>query len=452
MAPLHPTIDPEAVYVYASPPSSLPISVAKAEGPYLILVCILCILCGANTSLYAIYIYLFGGRKRDPYILQLSVFISVVCNIVLALCGMLFYFKASLVELYTYPGYDINRIEWYIPFFHTLQALSNAIGQIYFTLRIAKLFDYRKVSTRVGVGLAMLGIAVQFGLMNWFGGAFLAVKYKSHLLDSKKRRMVRGILNTWSIIFVSLEISMTITTMARLIVLRRQTSMAPARRVIFNLAVYSLQGQVILTTCSLTSLWLFSRSLTGWYTPMYLMSGSLYTMVLLANLIYRQAVGKAMRQAQSDCSPSSQQDRARGINFDAVCTYTGENPNPNPNPDPNTHLHSTTAQPSTPYPIRREEAWNSRDTVSSRTSMQQEFKMDTLREVFSKSWLQDPALDANRFTLPGVVPPPTTTATAMAARRLSDTPLPHVQVTTTNNNNKSIKATMRSSMIRSSPI
>ncbi|SPO27594.1 uncharacterized protein UTRI_04374_B [Ustilago trichophora] len=444
--PLHPTIDREAVYVYASPPPSLPISVAKAEGPYLILVCILCLLCGANTSLYAIYIYLFGGRKRDPYILQLSVFTSVVCNVILALSGMVFYFKASLVDLYTYPGYDINRIEWYVPLFHTLQALPNAIGQIYFTLRIAKLFDYRKISTRVGVGMALLGIAVQFGLMNWFGGAFVAVKYKSHLLDSKKRRLVRGILNTWSIIFVSLEISMTVTTMARLVVLRRQTSMAPARRVIFNLAVYSLQGQVILTTCSLTSLWLFSRSLTGWYTPMYLMSGSLYTMVLLANLIYRQAVGKAMRQAQSDYSPSSQQDRARGINFDAVCTYTGETPNPNPNPDPNAHLHSTTAQPSTSYPIRHGEAWKSRDTVSSRTSMDEELKMDTLKEVFSKPWSQDPALDGNRFTLPDVLSPPS--STAMTTRRKSDTPLPQVHISSTS----STTPTTRNSMIRSSPL
>lgn len=326
----HGKVDPEGLYSLATPPPYMPISVAQAEGPYFILVMFLVLLCGANCALYAVYIRLFGGRKRDPYILQISVLFSVICNIVLAVYGAWEYYRCSLIDLYSYPGFNMNKIEWYVPMYHTLQALPDSIGQMYFAIRIAKLFDHRNVSTRLGLAVAMMGISTQFVLMNWFGAAFYTIRYKSHLLDPAKRHWVKSILAAWAIIFITLEICMTITTMARLYILRKQTSMDAARRVLFNLALYSLQGQTVLSVFSLTSLWLFSRSATGWYTPMYLLSGALYTLVLLANLLYRQVVGERMKQAQSDYHPSGSGSRGLGrdFNLNAVRTYTEYNIEP----------------------------------------------------------------------------------------------------------------------------
>ena len=328
--------DPEGMYAHATPPAGLPISVAQAEGTTVVLLFATCILSGANCALYAVYIHLFGGRRRDPCFLQLAVFLSVACNVALALVGFITYYHRSLFQLYSKQGFDTNAIEWYVPVYHTLTAVPEAIGQVYFALRIARLFDVRKISTRIGVAVAMVGIATQFVLMTWFGAAFYTVRHKSHLLEPEIRHWVRAILSAWAIIFVVVEFGMTGTTVARLIVLRRHVTMDAARRVIFNLAVYSLQGQVLLTTFSLTSFYLFSKSATGWYTPLYLMSGALYTLVLQANLIYRQAVSQAMRKAQSDYSASGG-DAQREFNFNAVDTYTdGSDPIP---------LQSIVAQP-----------------------------------------------------------------------------------------------------------
>lgn len=322
--------DPFGLYAHAIAPPLLPTSMVQAEGPTVILVWFICFLSGANLSLFAVYYHLFGGfgsrKHRDSFLLQSAVFLSVLCNVVLALVGFICVYRRSLIDLYSKIGFDTNAIEWYVPLYHTMQAIPEAIGQLYFVIRIAKLFDVRKLSTRIAVGVATVGIFTQFVLMIWFGAAFYAVRYKHRLLDPTTRHWVKGIISAWAIIFVLLEISMTLTTMARLIVLRRQTSMDAARRILFNLGVYSLQGQIVLTTFSLTSFYLFSSSVTGWYTPMYLLSGALYTLVLLANLIYRRVISTAMQKATSDYSPSTnpEQRAQRNFNFNAVCTYRTE--------------------------------------------------------------------------------------------------------------------------------
>ncbi|KAJ1573647.1 hypothetical protein NDA12_001444 [Ustilago hordei] len=321
--------DPYGLYAHAYPPPLLPTSMAKAEGPTEILVYVMGMFAGANASLFFVYFHLFGGLRsrsqpsRDPYLLQLAVLISVLCNLTLAIVGFVCLYNRALIALYSKVGFDTNAIEWYVPLYHTMQAIPGAIGQLYFVARIAKLFDVRKKSTRIGVAVATVGITAQFVLMIWFGAAFYAVRYKHRLLDPSTRHWVKGIISAWAIIFVLLEISTTLTTIARLIVLRRQTSMDAARRVLFNLGVYSLQGQVVLATFSLTSFYLFSTSVIGWYTPIYLLSGALYTTVLLANLIYRQAVSTAMHKATSDYSPSADPERQaqRNFDFNAVCTY-----------------------------------------------------------------------------------------------------------------------------------
>ncbi|EST09599.1 hypothetical protein PSEUBRA_000818 [Kalmanozyma brasiliensis GHG001] len=289
------------IYLHATKPDTLPISVADCEGPYLILVFLLTLLCGVNCALYAVYIHLFGGRNRDPLLLQLAVFISVACNIVLAFYGFIHFYQSEFFFLYSTPGLDVNAIKPYVLLYHILQAIPESIGQIYFALRIAKLFDHRRLLTRFALGVVLVGVIVQFALMTWFGAAFFRVGLKSRL---SRAPWVKDILSVWCVLFIAIEVAMTATTIARLLVLRRQTTMDAARRVIFKLAVYSLQGQVLLTAYSLTSLWFFRHSATGWYMPFYLLNGALYTMVLLANLIYRSAVGAAMKEAQSNYGAS----------------------------------------------------------------------------------------------------------------------------------------------------
>lgn len=310
--------DPTGIYLHAIKPSTLPISPAAAEGPYLILIFLLTLLCGANSSLYVVYIHLFGGRHGDPFLLQFAVFTSVACNVTLAFYGFICYYYSDFFLLFSSPGLDVNSIDAYVVVFHTLQAVPEAIGQIYFALRIAKLFDPRRIATRVGLGVALMGITTQFVLMTWFGWAFYSIRTKSHLAAAP---WVKDILSAWCVLFITLEICMTSTTIARLIVLRRQTTVDAARKVIFKLGVYSLQGQVLLTAYSLTSLWLFRRSETGWYMPFYLLNGALYTLVLLANLIYRHAVGVAMKQAQSSYSTTQGTQGHRAIDFNAVRTF-----------------------------------------------------------------------------------------------------------------------------------
>ncbi|TKY84652.1 hypothetical protein EX895_006554 [Sporisorium graminicola] len=322
------SFDPEGLYLHGTAPSVLPISVAAAVGPDFILVILCCFLCGANSSLYAVYLHLFGGRKGDPAILQLAVLVSVACNATQALYGALLYYYSDLIDLYTPLGFDMNKIEVYVVVFHALQALPEAIGQVYFALRIAKLFDHRRTVVRIVLGGVLFLVAVQAVLVNWFGVAFYSMGYKSRLLDEEKRGWVKGIISAWTVVFISLELSMTVTTLARLMVLRRKTTMDGARRVIFNLAVYSVQGQVLLTAYSMSSLYLFSRSATGWYTPLYLLSGSLYTLILLANLIYRSAVSSAMQKAQSSHEAAEHSQRSLRSHRDpppnAVCSYSTE--------------------------------------------------------------------------------------------------------------------------------
>lgn len=345
---------PEGMYAHAFLPPFMPYSMAASEGPTLILVGILCLLAGANLALYGVYVYLFSlGRKRDPLLLQAAVLLSVICSVVIAVAGFVAFYQRCLIQLYTPQGFDMNALEWYVPLFHTFQAIPDAIGQIYFALRIAKLFDIRKTVVRVALGLAMAGITVQFVLMTWFGVAFYTVQFKSRLLDPKKRHWVKSIIFAWAIIFIVLEFAMTATTMARLLILRRQTSMDAARRVIFRLAVYSLQGQIVLTIASLTSLWLFVNSVTGWYTPLYLANGALYTFVLLANLIYRQAVSEAMRKAHSDYSPSGEEHQhpAQKFNFNAVQTF----------PETNSHIRLDRMPDQAP----KERSNSERDTICS---------------------------------------------------------------------------------------
>lgn len=293
-----PSLVPQGMYAHATPPPQLPITVAQAQGSYLILVVLLCFLCGANLALYAVYLHLYRGRRRDPVLLQLGVLLSILCNCALAVVGCVCYFDSSLIALYSSRGFDLNAIEWYVPFFHVLQAIGDAIGQTYFALRIAKLFDARRAVTRSLLGVGLAGIGVQFALMVWFGAAFFGIKYKTRLGDASADQRVRGILTAWTTAFVVLELALTSSTVVGLVRLRRQTRMDAARRVIFNLGVYSLHGQALLALFSLTSLWLFARSKPGWYAPVYLLSGALYTLVLLANLLYRQVVASAMQQAQ----------------------------------------------------------------------------------------------------------------------------------------------------------
>ncbi|SNX86072.1 uncharacterized protein MEPE_04781 [Melanopsichium pennsylvanicum] len=322
------------LYAHAYPPPYVPISIATAEGPYLILIFALTLLFGVNLALYAMYLHLFcslpffssGHHARDPVLLQLAVFICVACNAILAILGFIAYYHASLIELYSEKGFNVNKIEWFVPVYHILQAIPEAIGQIYFTLRIARLFNARLLSTRFALIIAFIGILAQFVIMTWLGAAFLNVGYKSHLLVPSIRLWIKGIILAWVLIFVALELAMTITTLVRLVVLRRQTRMDAARRVIFNLAVYSLHGQVLLSGSSLACLYLFDNSVEGWYTPMYLVNGALYTAVMLANLNYRVVVAGAMKQAQSEYSPSSDEERkagrAQGFRLDQVRTVT----------------------------------------------------------------------------------------------------------------------------------
>lgn len=302
------------VYVYAPTPPLLPVSVEDAEGTTFILMLLLVLLCGFNAALYAVYLYLFCGNKRDSLVIQAAAFVSVSCSIVLAAIASKAAYHRTLVELFTQPGFDINTIEWFVPLFHAFQAIPVAIGQVYFILRIAKLFDTRRASIRTSVCAAMAGVTAQFVLMVWFGMAFWTVKYKSHLLNPHKRHWIHGIISAWAVMFILLEVAMTLTTMARLAILRRQTSMDGARRVLFNLAVYSLQGQVLLTTCSFTSVYLFQHSATGWYSPLYLTSGGLYTLVLLANLIYRSAVSNAMTNSRMQPSVRTQEYHLSHVN------------------------------------------------------------------------------------------------------------------------------------------
>lgn len=292
-----PALNPEGMYAHAKPPPGMPISMAVAVGPYLVLSFVLSVMAGVNSALLAVYLHLFGGRSRDPWILKLAVLVSVGCNVSLALYAFVKSYTGNLFELYSETGYDVNKIDVYVIPFHTLQGIAVAIGQTYFALRISKLFDPHSMVVRLALSIVLIGIAVQLTLINWFGAAFYAVGFKTHLLDPAKQRWVRAIINSWTVVYVLLDLSMVVTTVARLMVLWKQTSMDHARKVIFRLAIYSVQGQVLMTVSALSSLYLFSRSQTGWYTPMYLLSGALYTMVMLSNLIYRKVVAEGMKQA-----------------------------------------------------------------------------------------------------------------------------------------------------------
>ncbi|KAJ9480131.1 Pentafunctional AROM polypeptide [Pseudozyma hubeiensis] len=294
------TFNIEAMYAHGTPPLFMPISMAAAIGPYFILVFLLSVLCGINLALFCIYfhLYFFKTQNRDPFLLRFSVLLSVLCNLALALYGFISYYIGDLFQLYSSPGYDVNKIEVYVVPFHTLSGIPVAIGQMYFAIRIAKLFDARNIFTQFGFAFAVITISVQFVLINWFGAAFYSVGYKTRLLDPQKQHWVKGILDSWTIVFILIELCMLLTTIARLMILRGQTSMDAARKVIWKLAMYSIQGQILLTGYSLSSLYLFSSSETGWYSPLYLLSGALYTMVMLANLILRRVVAEEMKAAR----------------------------------------------------------------------------------------------------------------------------------------------------------
>ena len=77
-------------------------------------------------------------------------------------------------------------------------------------------------TVRVGVALALLGVTTQLVLMIWFGAAFYALGYKSRLTDRHKLQWVKGIIKSWTAVFIIMEVLMTLTTGVRLMVLRRQ--------------------------------------------------------------------------------------------------------------------------------------------------------------------------------------------------------------------------------------
>ena len=317
------TVDPNGLYIHATAPPGLPISPTTAEGPRLIINILFCLLFGANSALYGVYLHLFGGRKGDRLILHMAVFISVASNGVLAIFGLVNYYQNNLIELYSEPGYNINAIRPLVVMFHTFQAIPVAIGQVYFALRIAKLFDHRRCIIRIGITLALLGVATQLFLMIWFGAALYSLGYKSHLADRNKLRWLKGIIKTWTGVFIGLEVLMTVTTAARLMVLRRQATMTAARRVIFRLAVYSVQGQLMLTIYSMSSLCFFSSSGHRKFIALYLLSGALYTLVLLTNLVYRAVVSNAMKQVQSDQRSAERAgtEQSTPAELNTVCTF-----------------------------------------------------------------------------------------------------------------------------------
>ncbi|CBQ73987.1 conserved hypothetical protein [Sporisorium reilianum SRZ2] len=371
------TFDPEGIYLHATKPAVLPISVAAAIGPDFILVILCCTLAGANSALYAVYLHLFGGRRGDTAILQLAVALSVACNATQAIYGSLLYYWSDLIELYTPLGFDMNKMEPYVVVFHALQAVPEAVGQVYFALRIAKLFDRRRVVVRVVLGGVLFLVAVQAVLINWFGAAFYSVRYKSHLLDKRKSGWVKAIIWAWTVVFIALEVSMTATTLVRLMVLRRKTIMDSARRVIFNLAVYSVQGQVLLTGYSMSSLYLFSRSATGWYTPLYLLSGPLYTLILLANLIYRAAVASAMKRAQSSLDPAPESSRSRQLRTAATT-------------QPAHPLHLETRLPPPPPPSSTPDWWHSQPREHRAIEEEEEDAESKAETGSMRSWQMEP--------------------------------------------------------------
>lgn len=295
---LHP--NPEGIYLHSQAPDWLQVSVSSSIGPYFILSVSLCILAGGNLALYLLYLQHFGGRKGDRWYIQLMVFVSIAINVSFAVFSVQSFYVGNFITMYSPLGYDMNAMEPYVIPAHVLQAVPDAIGQTYFVLRIAKLFDGRRLRTRIATGITLVAVIVQCCLMIYFGVVFYDIKTKSRLaMDTALRSRIRRIIGVWATLFITIEFAMTATTISRLLILRKRSKMDYARKIIFNLAVYSLQGQIALTSISILTTYSFLKSTEGFYSPMYLCAGSCYTIVLVSNLLYRTTVAHEMREAQT---------------------------------------------------------------------------------------------------------------------------------------------------------
>lgn len=253
--------------------------------------------------MYLLYLQQFGGRKGDRWYIQLLIFVSVAINVSFATFSVQSFYVGNFITMYSRLGYDMNEMEPYVIPAHILQAVPDMIGQTYFVLRIAKLFNQRRLRTKLATGLTLVAVAIQCCLMVYFGVVFYNIKTKSRLAqDMNLRSRIRKIIGVWATLFITIEFAMTATTIARLLVLRKRSKMDYARKIIFNLAVYSLQGQIALTTVSILTTYSFLRSTEGFYSPMYLCAGSCYTIVLISNLLYRTTVAHEMKEAQTNNS------------------------------------------------------------------------------------------------------------------------------------------------------
>ncbi|PWY98342.1 hypothetical protein BCV70DRAFT_152561, partial [Testicularia cyperi] len=293
--------DPQGIYIKGVKPDIINIPISELEGPYYILNVILFCFAGANCALFGLYVQQYGGRKGDPWYLQLGVAVSVAMNVVFALMAGVTYFQRDYYWFWDGLGFDINALEWYIPPAHVFQSIPDAIGQAFFIVRIAKLFNRRNPVVQVVKAFAFVVVFAQVGLMLAFGACFYNAKTKLRIASDKEiRDRIRAIIGAWVTLFITIEISMTTTTVARLLVLRRKTTLDASKKMLFRLTVYSLQGQFALTSVSLASVELFSRSAEGWYKPYYLVSGGLYTIVMQANLLYRTHIAHQMRTATEE--------------------------------------------------------------------------------------------------------------------------------------------------------